>query len=152
VSAVWLRASAQLRGRARATLLLAVLVGLAGGMVLAAVAGARRTDAALPRFLARDHAADAIIFLSDAGQQIRPDQFVKPRSPWRPWSPASLSGSPSGGGLGGWSPTSSALSPEVVPLAVELGWRPSGDQAASSLAGVTVMLSSSALRSAGRCR
>src|SRR5215204_3389184 len=75
VSAVWLRASAQLRGRARATVLLAVLVGLAGGMVLAAVAGARRTDAALPRFLARDHAADAIIFLSDAGQQIRPDQF-----------------------------------------------------------------------------
>ena len=65
VSAVWLRASAQLRGRARATVLLAVLVGLAGGMVLAAVAGARRTDAALPRFLARDHAADAVIFLPD---------------------------------------------------------------------------------------
>jgi hypothetical protein len=77
MSAVWLRASAQLRGRARATVLLAVLVGLAGGMVLAAVAGARRTDAALPRFLARDHAADAIIFPSDARQQIRPDQFVK---------------------------------------------------------------------------
>jgi hypothetical protein len=63
VSAVWLRARAQLRGRARATVLLAVLVGLAGAMVLAAVAGARRTDAALPRFLARDHAGDAVIFL-----------------------------------------------------------------------------------------
>jgi hypothetical protein len=76
VSAVWLRASAQLRGRARATILLAVLVGLAGGMVLAAVAGARRTDAALPRFLARDHAADAIIFLPGAGQQTSANPFA----------------------------------------------------------------------------
>ena len=39
MSAVWLRARAQLRGRARATVLLVVLVGLAGGMILAAVAG-----------------------------------------------------------------------------------------------------------------
>jgi len=73
VSAVWLRASAQLRGRARATLLLAVLVGLAGGMVLAAVAGARRTDAALPRFLARDRTIDAVVELPEAGLQPRPD-------------------------------------------------------------------------------
>ena len=47
MSAVWLRASAQLRGRTRATILLAVLVGLAGGLVLASVADARRTDAAV---------------------------------------------------------------------------------------------------------
>jgi hypothetical protein len=68
VSAVWLRASAQLRGGARATLLLAVLVGLAGGMVLAAVAGARRTEAALPRFQAYDRGGDATVemFLSPA--------------------------------------------------------------------------------------
>jgi hypothetical protein len=72
VSAVWLRATAQLRGRARATVLLAVLVGLAGGMVLAAVAGARRTDAALPRFLAFDRPrADAIIYSPSGGQQRR---------------------------------------------------------------------------------
>jgi hypothetical protein len=72
VSAVWLRSTAQLRGRARATVLLAVLVGLAGGMVLAAVAGARRTDAALPRFLAYDRPrADAIIYSPSGGQQRR---------------------------------------------------------------------------------
>jgi hypothetical protein len=52
MSAVWLRATAQLRGRVRVTVLLALLVGLAGGLVLAAVAGARRSDGVLPRFLA----------------------------------------------------------------------------------------------------
>jgi hypothetical protein len=62
VSAVWLWAMAVLRGRARMTLLLAVLVGLTGGVVLAAVAGARRTDAALPRFVARDHTIDALVY------------------------------------------------------------------------------------------
>jgi hypothetical protein len=69
VNAVWLRAKTQLRGRARATVLLAVLVGLAGGMVLAAVAGARRTDAALPRFLAYDRTIDAIVEAPGTGQQ-----------------------------------------------------------------------------------
>jgi ABC-type lipoprotein release transport system permease subunit len=71
VSAVWLRATAQLRGRAWVTVLLAVLVGLAGGMVLAAVAGARRTDAALPRFLAYDRAAADAIIYSPGGGQLR---------------------------------------------------------------------------------
>jgi hypothetical protein len=72
VSAVWLRATAQLRGRVGATVLLAVLVGLAGGMVLAAVAGARRTDAALPRFIAYDNTVDAEV-VSDVGTQPRLD-------------------------------------------------------------------------------
>ena len=72
MSAVWLRASAQLRGRVRATVLLAVLVGLAGGVVLAAVAGARRTEAALPRFLARDpFPVHALVFAPASGQQQR---------------------------------------------------------------------------------
>jgi ABC-type lipoprotein release transport system permease subunit len=68
VSAVWLRARTQLRGRARVTVLLTVLVGLAGGMVLAAVAGARRTEAALPRFQAYHRGSDATVemFLSPA--------------------------------------------------------------------------------------
>jgi putative transposase len=41
---------------------------------------------------------------------------------------------------------------EDVPVIVEFRWRPVSDQAASSLAGVTAMVASSALRSAGRCR
>jgi len=49
-------------------------------------------------------------------------------------------------------PVSPTGRPEDVPRAVELRWRPEGDQAASSLVGVTVVVASSAARSAGRCR
>jgi hypothetical protein len=48
---LWFRAKAQLRGRALGSLLLVLLVGLGGALVLAAAAGARRSEAALPRFL-----------------------------------------------------------------------------------------------------
>jgi hypothetical protein len=60
---LWLRAKAQLRGRARASLLLALLVGLAGALVLAAAAGARRSEAALPRFLAANRTMDAAVLV-----------------------------------------------------------------------------------------
>jgi putative ABC transport system permease protein len=60
---LWMRARAQLRGRARASLFLALLVGLAGALVLAAAAGARRSEAALPRFLAANQTVDAAVFL-----------------------------------------------------------------------------------------
>ena len=52
MAAVWARSRAELRVRWRATVLLAVLVGLTGGVVLAAVAGARRTDSAIDRLVA----------------------------------------------------------------------------------------------------
>jgi hypothetical protein len=52
MAAVWVRVRAELRQRWRATVLLMVVVGLAGGAVVAAVAGARRTDSAMDRFLA----------------------------------------------------------------------------------------------------
>src|SRR2546423_5959436 len=42
----------ELRRRRGATLALALLVGLAGGVVLAAIAGASRTDTAMDRFVA----------------------------------------------------------------------------------------------------
>jgi ABC-type lipoprotein release transport system permease subunit len=64
MGAVWLRARAQLRGRLLASLLLALLVGLAGGVVLAAVAGARRSDAALPRFLAASRTTDTLVYIT----------------------------------------------------------------------------------------
>jgi hypothetical protein len=47
------RARGELRRRWRATLLLIVLVGVAGGAVLTLVAGARRSSSAYDRF--RDH-------------------------------------------------------------------------------------------------
>jgi hypothetical protein len=64
---LWMRARAQLRGRARANLLLALLVGLAGALVLAAAAGARRSEAALPRLLAANQTVDASVIVLDSG-------------------------------------------------------------------------------------
>ena len=60
---LWLRARAQLRGQARASLLLALLVGLAGALVLAAATGARRSEAALPRFLAANRTMDTGVYV-----------------------------------------------------------------------------------------
>ncbi len=67
MGALWLRASAQLRGRALASLLLALLVGVGGALVLAAAAGARRSEAALPRFLAVNRTMDATVYVQTKG-------------------------------------------------------------------------------------
>src|SRR5277367_3718004 len=50
--AVWLRVRAGLRQDWRSPLVLALLTGLMGALVLVSLAGARRTDTAVPRFLA----------------------------------------------------------------------------------------------------
>ena len=50
MAAVWIRLRAELRLRWRAWLALAVLAGLAGGLVTAVAAGARRTDSAVARW------------------------------------------------------------------------------------------------------
>ena len=55
---VWYRFRVELRAGWRAWLGLAVLVGLFGGVVLTAAAGARRTATAYPRFLSEARAAD----------------------------------------------------------------------------------------------
>ena len=49
---IWLRSRAELRAKWRTFLVLALVVGLGGGVALAAFAGARRTDAAMPQFVA----------------------------------------------------------------------------------------------------
>ena len=48
---VWLRCRAEFRTKWRAAVVLAVLLGLGGGLALTAFAGASRTDQALPQFL-----------------------------------------------------------------------------------------------------
>jgi hypothetical protein len=50
--AVWLRVHAGLRQDWRSPLVLALITGLMGALVLVSLAGARRTDTAVPRFLA----------------------------------------------------------------------------------------------------
>ncbi len=56
--AVWYRARAELRARRYTWLGLVALIGIVGGIVTALAAGARRTDTAFDRFLARIHQTD----------------------------------------------------------------------------------------------
>lgn len=70
MSAVWVRARAELRRQWKATVVLAVLVGLAGGAALAGVAGARRTESAMERFVAFSQPFDVFIF--DQSAQLDP--------------------------------------------------------------------------------
>jgi hypothetical protein len=51
----------KLRAGWRGWTALAVIVALAGGAVLAAAAGASRTDTAYPRFLAQSRASDVVV-------------------------------------------------------------------------------------------
>lgn len=67
VTAVWLAARAQLRRRWVPTAALILLVGLAGGAVLAAVAGASRTDTAMRRFVAYSRPEDVYVSIGGAG-------------------------------------------------------------------------------------
>ena len=61
MATVWLALRADLRQRWRALLSLALLLGLVGGVVLTAAAGARRTDTAYPRLLSWANATQADI-------------------------------------------------------------------------------------------
>jgi ABC-type lipoprotein release transport system permease subunit len=67
MAAVLLRARADLRNRWRAWLGLALLVGLFAGAVIAAAAGARRTDTAYPRLLRSAKAPDVMVFSEVGG-------------------------------------------------------------------------------------
>jgi ABC-type antimicrobial peptide transport system permease subunit len=60
-AAIWLTLRADLRRRWRPLLALALLLGLLGGVVLTAAAGARRTDTAYPRMLASASASQVDI-------------------------------------------------------------------------------------------
>ena len=61
MTAVAYRFRAELRRRAVAWVGVGVVIGLAGGLVVALLAGARRTDTAYDRFLASHAAADAVL-------------------------------------------------------------------------------------------
>lgn len=63
MSAVWMRVRAELRGHLRGALVIGILLGLSGGVVLAAAIGARRTQTAYPRLLRDTRAVDALIGL-----------------------------------------------------------------------------------------
>src|SRR5438093_12496010 len=61
MTAVLMRAGAELRSRWRAWVSLTLMLGIFGGAVIAISAGARRTDTAYPRFLRWSHATDVYV-------------------------------------------------------------------------------------------
>src|SRR6185437_3614562 len=65
--AVALLVAHKLRAGWRAWAALAVIVAIAGGAVLAAAAGASRTDTAYPRFLAQSNASDLLVAPVNSG-------------------------------------------------------------------------------------
>ena len=78
MGAIRMLASSDLRRRWGSALLLAVLVGLVGAVVLASVAGARRTSSSLDRFERESLAADLEI---DAGETTPAELREFARSP-----------------------------------------------------------------------
>jgi hypothetical protein len=57
----------ELRTRWRGWVVLVLLVGLAGGAVMTAAAGARRTSSAYPRYLRASHASDLLVSVAGTG-------------------------------------------------------------------------------------
>jgi putative ABC transport system permease protein len=65
MNAVWYRGRAQLRQRWRSWLVLAVLIGVSVGAVIAAAAGARRTESAYVRFAKAQRGLDFVVSPND---------------------------------------------------------------------------------------
>jgi hypothetical protein len=71
VNAVWIRFRAELRTRWKVWLVLAVLAGVAGGLVIAAAAGARRTDSVVDRHVAAYRIPDTAVYGADTEDYAR---------------------------------------------------------------------------------
>ena len=81
MSALALRFRAELRHRARAWLALAVIAALTGAVVIAAGAGARRTDTVYSRFLEASRASDVAFYDDTEGTPHVPDPTELARLP-----------------------------------------------------------------------
>jgi len=77
-----------LRRRWRSLVVLGVLAGLASGLAMAALAGARRTATAFPRLREKTDSADAVVFPSQIGifagdwGKLRDEPYVESVAPW----------------------------------------------------------------------
>jgi FtsX-like permease family len=72
----WMCARADLRRRWKSAVAIALLIGVAGAVVLCAYAGGRRTDSAYPRYLAATHAADLLVATESSGPSFT-NRFYK---------------------------------------------------------------------------
>jgi ABC-type lipoprotein release transport system permease subunit len=88
---VWLRVRTELRSTWRTTLVIVAIVAIGAGGALAALAGARRTQTAMHRFVAFSRPEDASLFLSEkasAGALFALPQIARvTRSPYLMMSP-----------------------------------------------------------------
>ena len=75
MAAIWFRFRAELRTRWRGALALALLVGLAGGIVLTTVAGARRTDSAYSELITETDAPDLLVNPNDGNGSELVDRY-----------------------------------------------------------------------------
>jgi FtsX-like permease family len=105
MTAVWARAQAELRQRWRATVLLIAVAGLAGGAVIAAVAGARRTDSAMDRFLAYSRPTSLWVAGVDFAEVRRLPQVADAdEAAYLLLAPSTPAGGPDTSGLGSINP------------------------------------------------
>jgi hypothetical protein len=117
MGAVWARARAELRRRWRATALLMVVVGLAGGAVMAAVAGARRTDSAMDRFLAWNRPMNVTVYGVDYDLVRRLPQVADAdEGDYLVMTPSTPAGAPDPEGLGSINPLPTAHGRGLVTL------------------------------------
>ena len=80
MSAVWMRAVHELRSRWRGVVVLVILLGVAGGVVMTAAAGARRTATAFDRLLRESKAYDVEVSITgDTGPEILDDVAALPQ-------------------------------------------------------------------------
>src|SRR5256885_682216 len=69
MGAVWTVARSHLRRRRGATFALTLLVGLAGGVAVAAIAGASRTSTAMQRFVAYNRPEDVFVIVNGSADE-----------------------------------------------------------------------------------
>jgi ABC-type antimicrobial peptide transport system permease subunit len=86
MGSVLLAFRAGVRSRWRALLGLALLLGLIGGVVLTAAAGARRTDTAYPRLLRWSNAADVLVIPHGTGLRGYYDALARRRQVAAMWT------------------------------------------------------------------
>jgi hypothetical protein len=79
--AVWLRFRADVRRHGWALIVLGVLLGIAGGVVMTAAAGARRTDSTLSRYTRAVKPADVLANPDEPNQQVPPNWAAVNRLP-----------------------------------------------------------------------
>ena len=79
---IWLRCSAELRARWRAVVVMALIVGIGGGVALSAFGGALRTDTAMASFVSYSLPDDGgFIYGSPSAPPCLPDRRRTPSPP-----------------------------------------------------------------------